>query len=452
MLRRSRSARPAICLSLVAGVLAVVCAPAPATGSTAVVVNDTSNSVSLIDTATNTSFATVAVGQLPLGVAVTPDGALAYVVDLGTSTASSAVTPVRLGATPSAQPSIGFSSNPPNFIAISPDGRKAYVTDPTNGKVVPLDLTTTPAAKGAAVPAGTHPEGIAFAPGGATAYATDNGGTSITPIDVATNAPGAAIPVRHQTFAIAVTPDGKTAYVTSLGDNTVTPVDLASGTALADIHVGAHPQGIAITPDGRTAYVADGGDGTVTPIDTATNGTSTPINVGGSPYGIAVTPDGSTVYVTDGNGSSVTPITVATAAVGSAIPVGGDPRAIAIAKTATAGPPAPKPTGSATQPAIFSTVTLPSAKRCLSKRELVIHVGLGRAAKLHFKLLLIFVGGHLRKSLSGSHLRSTIDLRGLPKGTFTVTIDGVTTAGKHLTGKRRYHTCAKKRRHRPHGL
>ncbi|MCD2158387.1 YncE family protein, partial [Rhodococcus cerastii] len=48
-------------------------------GAHAYVVNYGSSSVSVIDTATNTVTATVGVGNRPTGVAITPDGAHAYV-------------------------------------------------------------------------------------------------------------------------------------------------------------------------------------------------------------------------------------------------------------------------------------------------------------------------------------------------------------------------------------
>ncbi|MCV7173113.1 hypothetical protein H7I41_24630 [Mycobacterium manitobense] len=53
--------------------------PAGATHSDLYVVNATTNSVSIIDTATDTVVATVPVGALPTGVAFSPDGSLAYV-------------------------------------------------------------------------------------------------------------------------------------------------------------------------------------------------------------------------------------------------------------------------------------------------------------------------------------------------------------------------------------
>src|SRR5258708_29027162 len=54
----------------------------------AYVANVMSNSVSVIDVATNTLVATVGVGASPSGVAITPDGSRAYVTNGGSDSAS----------------------------------------------------------------------------------------------------------------------------------------------------------------------------------------------------------------------------------------------------------------------------------------------------------------------------------------------------------------------------
>jgi hypothetical protein len=47
--------------------------------------------------------------------------------------------------------------------------------------------------------------------------------------------------------------------------------------------------------------------------------------------------------------------------------------------------------------------------------------------------------------LKGKRLTAPVDLRGLPKGRFTVKIVAVTSAGQKLSSSRRYRTCAPKR-------
>src|SRR5262244_2845507 len=71
------------------GLLGVMLGSTPAEAKPfAYVTNSASNTVSVIDTATNTVVATVPVGSVPLGVAITPDGTRAYVANPGSGTVS----------------------------------------------------------------------------------------------------------------------------------------------------------------------------------------------------------------------------------------------------------------------------------------------------------------------------------------------------------------------------
>ncbi len=319
----------------------------------ALVVNDlsTSNSVSLVDTGSKLAGSPVAVGDLPLGIAISPDARTAYVVNAGATGASGQITPLDLTTSPpTAQATIDIPGSPGNFIAISPDGHKAYMSDPRDGKLFPIDLTITPATVGAAIEVGGNPEGVAFSSTGSTAYVAQNANTAgtaeVVPIDVATDTPGTPIlNVGPHPFAIAVTPDGQTAYVTdSAGhgaDNQVYPINLSTATAGAGFTVGSSGggssedslPGIAITPDGGKAYVTDFTNGTVVPFALPAHTRGSPIALSGtSPYAIAITPDGDTAYVSDGSasGSTVIPIDIEADTAGSAISVGDAPRGIAI--------------------------------------------------------------------------------------------------------------------------
>jgi DNA-binding beta-propeller fold protein YncE len=229
-------------------------------------------------------------------------------------------------------------------IAITPDGKTAYVT--TGSSVTPINMATgtpgTPIHVGGGVT-----RGIAITPDGKTAYVTT--GSSVTPISTATNTPGQPINwwgPRSGFGQIAITPDGKTAYVTT--GSGVSPISTAiNRTAISRpgklIHVhGGVTRGIAIAPDGKTAYVTTG-SATVVPISTATNTPGKPIhiiransfgtatNTTGKP--IAITPDGKTAYAAtnvlecppQGSPCSipVVPISTATGTPGKPIYVGG---------------------------------------------------------------------------------------------------------------------------------
>jgi hypothetical protein len=94
-----------------------------------------------------------------------------------------------------------------------------------------------------------------------------------------------------------------------------------------------------------------------------------------------------------------------------------------------------------------SAITLPGAKQCFSRRVFVIHVRDPRNDPIHD--VLVRLGSHsLRVRRHGAHFASTIDLRGRPKGTFTVRIYVTTVLGHRLTGSRTYHTCLRGRHSR----
>ena len=92
-------------------------------GFLAYVANFGSNSVSVIETATNTVVATVAVGDRPQGVVITPKGDFAYV----TNTASDNVSVIET-ATNTVVATVAVGDQPEG-VAISPKGDFAYVTN-----------------------------------------------------------------------------------------------------------------------------------------------------------------------------------------------------------------------------------------------------------------------------------------------------------------------------------
>src|SRR6516164_9407280 len=109
--------------------LAWLFAPMPAVAQNAYITNqgifpNFSNNVTVIDTTTNKVVATVEVGLAPAGVAVTPDGRKAYVANRAVSGTVSVIDT----ATNAVSATIAVGSNPVG-IAITPDGSKVYVAN-----------------------------------------------------------------------------------------------------------------------------------------------------------------------------------------------------------------------------------------------------------------------------------------------------------------------------------
>jgi YVTN family beta-propeller protein len=108
-------------------------------------------------------------------------------------------------------------------------------------------ITTATNKPGQPIMVGPGPQAIAITPNGKTAYVASYFSGTVTPITTATNKPGKPIPAATA-VTIAITPDGKTAYVANLRSETVTPISTATNTPGKPIKVGKSPYAIRITP------------------------------------------------------------------------------------------------------------------------------------------------------------------------------------------------------------
>jgi YVTN family beta-propeller protein len=317
--------------SVLALSLAYLITPASTYAQNAYISNLDGNTVSVIDTATNTVVATIPVGSEPFGVAVTSDGSKVYVsnflaqsvsvIDAATNTVVATVL-------------VGFL---PEGVAVTPDGGMVYVANAGQNTVSVIDAATNTVI--ATIPVGTQPKGVAVTPDGSKVYVANEdgntqGGNTVSVINTATNTVVATIPVGAEPFNVAVSPDGSKVYVTIDGDNNVSVIDTATDAVVGTpIPVGTNPWGVAFTPDGGKVYVTNRVSNSVSVINTATNTVVATIPLGGpiGPIGVAVTPDSSKVYVAESVTNRVVIIDTATdTVVGSPISVGQNPEVFGI--------------------------------------------------------------------------------------------------------------------------
>jgi hypothetical protein len=238
--------------------------------------------------------------------AMTPDGRKAYITDAG-------LIPVDL-VTGNQLPSVRLHvPGQTQDVAITPDGRTAYVTNiETNGTVnehittwvTPVNVATDTAGRafvGSSVNSHYVSANISIAPDGKIGYLS--GATDIVPIDLATNRVEKQIQLDAALAPIAtnfvISPNSRIAYAQPMGLRWLQPVDLVSDTALRPVEL---PSGFAGTanatfaPDGNTVYVGgaarqDGRTvGAVIPIQTASQRVGPPIAVQGSPEQILIVP------------------------------------------------------------------------------------------------------------------------------------------------------------------
>lgn len=251
------------------------------------VANLMSDTLSVIDTATNTVTATIPVGHNPNGIAVSAYNGLMCVTN--------------------------FLSNDVSLV------------DPNSLKVV------------ATVPVGSGPTGVARPPGLDTgdtgldipesfAYVANKTGNSVSVVEVGSARVIATIPVDASPDGVAARYDK--VYVThSVPSGRVSVIDTATNTVTASIPVGARPNRAALGPN--ALYVTNFGSFNISVIDSVTNAVTAAIGLSLKPTGIAITPDGRSIYVSNADAPIVSLISVRDQRVLAAIAVGAQPAAIA---------------------------------------------------------------------------------------------------------------------------
>jgi YVTN family beta-propeller protein len=274
--------------------LACLLAPPSARAQNAYITNQNPNTVSVIDTATDTVIATIPVGVTPVGVAVSPDGSKVYVTNVSDTTVSVIDTATN---TVSATVPVGLR---PFGVAVSPDGSKVYIANEFADTVSVID-TVTNTVIGSPISVGPFPAGVAVTPDGSKVYVANNGADTVSVIETATNTVSATITLgltprcnqpRPCAMAVAVSPDGSKVYVTNELANTVSVIDTATDTVSATIPVGLGPIGVAVKPDGSKVYVANFLANTASVIDAGTNTMIAAIPVGTLPvaFGVFIQP------------------------------------------------------------------------------------------------------------------------------------------------------------------
>ncbi len=160
------------------------------------VTNAGSNSVSVINTATNAVAATIPVGARPLNIALTPNGQAAYVVNSGASTVS-----VINTATNTVISTIGVGQFPIDVV-VTPNGATVYVANAGANSVSAISTATNTIV--ATVQVGSNPVSLAASPDGTQVYVTNAGSKSVSVINTATNAVIATVPAGSTPLHIVI--------------------------------------------------------------------------------------------------------------------------------------------------------------------------------------------------------------------------------------------------------
>jgi YVTN family beta-propeller protein len=255
---------------------------------TLAVVSIGSNSVSLIDTATNRVKGVIYVGRSPHEAFFTPDGKEVWATVRGEDYVS-VIDPVRMKEVRRVQ-----VANGPGMVLFRPDGRYAFVPSSFTPEVDVVDTRTYRVV--ARVPqASPFSPNLAVSRDGTEVWFTlkDSGKVQVMsaqpPFRIfATLATG---PITNH-VALAENANGKFAYVTVGGQNQVKVYRRGQQPQLvATIPTGDLPHGIWHSGDGTRVYVGLENQDAVAAIDTLTNRVIAQIPIGQQPMALCYVPD-----------------------------------------------------------------------------------------------------------------------------------------------------------------
>ncbi|WP_197040267.1 YncE family protein [Mycobacterium sp. URHB0044] len=283
-------------------------------GNQAYVVNADST-VSVIDTTSGQVVKTIAVGYAPTRATAAPDGKRVYVANYDSVSVIDTSTNT-VAATIYVPNECGECYNGVYDVVVSPDSKRAYAavgdgsisvidTDPTHTTTYNKVISTSNVGvwDGDLEISGDGRRLYAGAPTDDAVYVIDTSTMTVTKavhVGPAWNADAFHNEVVDSTYNVAVSPDGNRLYVTER-------------VLVVDRGVGGQTSGWFITDDQGRNWLVTGTYSAVSVIDTnpasATYNTEIGrITVPAGAYDVAFSPDGSTAYVTHSDGKSVTMI------------------------------------------------------------------------------------------------------------------------------------------------
>jgi len=252
-------------------------------GSEVWVTESGTNTVSVISTSTTKIVNTVVVGIYPHGIAITPDGSTAYVANTGPNTGpggSQTVSVVNVSS--QEQTSTINVGEAPQIVTVSPDGSLVFVTCADGVYVI---KAATGSVSKVAEPL-HQPHGVAITADGKHAWVTDSERDEVVVLATSGLRTVGRIAVGQTPWNTAFNSDGSSAYVTNSNDNTVSVIDTATQRVTDTIQLGQFtytdslksftqpnqiPTAIALAPDNRYIWAACNVSGSLAIIDTTTN-------------------------------------------------------------------------------------------------------------------------------------------------------------------------------------
>lgn len=285
----------------------------------AYVTNGGSNTVTVLDLVYLRTDRTLLVGQDPSGIAANPRKNEVYAVNTQPESSSGSVSVIDAAA------NRVVATIPvrrlPYFIAVSPDGRRAYVPNSGSSSVSVIDLDRR--REIAVVGTGEMPGVARVSPDGRTLAVTNRGSNSISLYAIAQPGSPAGTPELklRATFSgcpgatdAAILPDSSKVFAACSGGHQIMAVQLAAApgswparqdpSQLTDhlltlLDVGKTPVHLALKPDGGEIFVSNFGSDSISEVDTWNNQVSGTYSVVNKPTGSIISGNNNDLWISN---------------------------------------------------------------------------------------------------------------------------------------------------------
>jgi len=121
---------------------------------------------------------------------------------------------------------------------------------------------------------------------------------------------------------LAISSDRTRLYSSNMGDGSVSAFDFRTGDKIKDVKTGRECEGVGVTLDGRWVWAGNRAEDTISIIDTGTLEVTRRIASPGFPYRVQFTPDGTRVLIPHAQASSLVVADVAEQRIVKSIPLG----------------------------------------------------------------------------------------------------------------------------------
>jgi YVTN family beta-propeller protein len=266
------------------------------------VANNGSASVTVINSVSENSVATITVGTNPSAIAIDPVTNTIFVVNSGSGNVS-----VINGATNTVTATVPVGTTP-KAIAVDPRANVVYVANSGSNSVSVIDGTSNTVTATPTV--GTNPVAVAVNPQTHVAYVANSGSGNVSVIPGTSSSVSATIAAGTSPVSVAVNPIANLIYVANNGSNNVTVINGANNSAITVTDSNAvAPVAVAVNAVSGNAYVANSTSHNVTEIAAGTNATTTITDPNATaPVAVAVNPTSNQIFVSNSGSNNITVI------------------------------------------------------------------------------------------------------------------------------------------------